>query len=88
MDSRREFQAGGVTDEHGVVRRRKSEFDSRPACHFLLLTVLENDGRVELEFSNDTHAPYRLLPNTGRGNAARIGERYVYVTGAIISASF
>src|SRR5215467_7726088 len=41
LDSRREFQwAGGVTDEHGAVRRRKSEFDSRPACHFLLLTVL------------------------------------------------
>ena len=46
--------AGGVTDEHGAVRRRRSEFDSRPACHFLLLTVLENDGKVEIEFSNDT----------------------------------
>ena len=55
LDSRREFQwAGSVTDEHGAVRRRRSEFDSRPACHFLLLTVLENDGRVESEFSNDT----------------------------------
>src|SRR5215472_16357805 len=41
LDSRREFQwAGGVTDEHGAVRRRRSEFNSRPACHFLLLTVL------------------------------------------------
>jgi len=23
-------------------------------CHFLLLTVLEKNGRVEIEFSNDT----------------------------------
>src|SRR5262249_22394915 len=54
LDSRREFHwAGGVTDEHGAVRRRRSEFDSRPACHFLLLTRLENNGRVEIEFSND-----------------------------------
>ena len=53
--------AGGVKDEHGAVRRRRSEFDSRPACHFLLLTVLENNGRVLIEFSNDTQAPLRLL---------------------------
>src|SRR5215472_19274725 len=46
--------AGGVTDEHGAVRRRRSEFNSRPACHFLLLTVLKNNVRVEIEFSNDT----------------------------------
>ena len=89
LDSRREFQwAGGVTDEHGAVRRRRSEFDSRPACHFLLLTVLENNGKVLIEFSNDTQAPLRLLYLAGRRNAARSGERYVYVTGAIIYAWF
>jgi len=27
----------------------------------LLLTVLENNGRVLIEFSNDTQAPLRLL---------------------------
>ena len=45
--------------------------------------MLENDGRVEIEFSNVTQAPYRLLP-PGRGNVARSGERYVHVAGAII----
>ena len=80
--------AGGVTDEHGAVRRRRSEFDSRPACHFLLLTVLENDGKVEIEFSNDTQAPLRLLYHAGRRNAARSGKRYVHVTGASIYAWF
>ena len=59
-----------------------------PACHFLLLTVLENDGRVEIEFSNDTQTPLRLLYHAGRRNAARSGERYVHVTGAIIYAGF
>ena len=29
-----------------------------------------------------------MLPNTGRGNAARSGERYVHVTGAIIYTWF
>src|SRR5215467_6674303 len=89
LDSRREFQwAGGVTDEHSAVRRRRPEFNSRPACHFLLLTVLENNGRVEIEFSNDTQAPLRLLYHAGRRSAARSGERYVHVTGAIIYGCF
>ncbi len=32
----------------------RSEFDSRPACHFLLLTVFKKNGRVVIEFRNDT----------------------------------
>jgi hypothetical protein len=52
------------------------------SCHFLLLTGLEKNGRVVIEFSNDAQAPYRLFPDASRGNAARTG--YVHVTGAII----
>ena len=53
-----------------------------------LLTLFENNGRVEIEFSNDTQTPLRLLYHAGRRNAARSGERYVHVTGAIIYAWF
>jgi len=72
---------------NGRTRRRPKaqiRVDSRLLRHFLVLTVLENDGRVEIEFSNDTQAPLRLLYHAGRRNAARSGERYVHVTGAII----
>ena len=34
-----------------------------------------------MSVGNDAQAPYRLLPDTGRGDAARSGERYVHVTG-------
>jgi hypothetical protein len=48
----------------------------------LLLTVLKKNGRVVSEFSSDTQAPYRLLPDTGHVCVARCAERYVHVTGA------
>ncbi len=39
------FVRGGVGDPSSI---------SRPACHFLLLTVFKKNGTVVIEFSNDT----------------------------------
>jgi len=49
--------AASITDEHGVVRRRKSEFNSRPACHFFAI----EDRALAAEFGARSAASIRRL---------------------------
>ena len=77
-----EVNRGGAVGEQVLSFRAVSGINLGLRANFLLLTGLEKDGRVVIEFSNDSQAPYRLFYHTGRGNVAR--ERYVHVAGAII----